>query len=460
MSAPLEAVRSALAGERAWLVGGAVRDRLLGRPLDDLDVVLVGDAKAAARAVRAAAGGAMFELSEEFGGWRVVARDQSWHVDVLPLRDGGLEADLAARDLTINAMAEELATGEVVDPFRGRADLAAGVLRMVGPRSFDDDPLRIVRVARLGTELGFEVEEETRAAARAAAAGLAGVSSERVFMELRRIVGAERCVDGMRLLDSVGALEVVLEELAATKGVEQNVFHHLDVWDHTLAVLGAVVAIEQDPSVLGEAADAVAARLAEPLADGLTRWQALRFAALLHDVAKPDTQDVLPDGRVTFFHHDARGAEAARAILRRLRASQRLADHVAALTLHHLRLGFLVHSAPLGRRELHRYLVETAPVTVDLTVLTVADRLATRGRNFEAATEKHLALARHVLSVAVAWVPEKPLVRGDDLARELGLAGSEIAAALAEIAEAQFAGEVTTRAEALDWMRGRPARRP
>ena len=449
MSAPLGAVRSALAGERAWLVGGAVRDRLLGRPVDDLDVVLTGDPREAARAVKAAAGGAMFALSEQFGAWRVVGEGQAWHVDLLPLREVDLPADLSARDLTINAIAEDLAGGEIVDPFGGRRDLADGVLRMVGPSSVSADPLRVARLARLGAELRFEIDDATLSAAREVAGGLSGVAAERVFMELRRVIAAASCVEGMRLLDDVGALAVVLPELHALKGVEQNVFHHLDVWEHTLAVLASVVELEADPSPLGESATTVAAALAEPLADELTRWQAMRVAALLHDVAKPDTQDVLPDGRVTFFHHDAHGAETARAVLRRLRASQRLADHVAALTLHHLRLGFLVHSQPLSRRELHRYLVRTAPVTVDVTVLTVADRLATRGRGAEAAIAKHLALASSVLPVALTWVPEKPLVRGDELARELGLAGPEIAAMLAELAEAQFAGEITTRDEAL-----------
>lgn len=454
MSAPLDAVRRALAGERAWLVGGAVRDRLLGRAVDDLDVVIEGDPREAARAVRREAGGAMFELSEAFGAWRVVAGDQAWHVDLLALRDDDLPADLAARDLTVNAMAEPLAGGPLVDPFGGAGDLAAGCLRMVGPRSFSDDPLRVVRLARMGAELGFEVAADgTLEAARAAAGGLTGVAAERVFAELKRIVAVPDPVPSLRLLDDVGALGVVLPELQALKGVEQNVFHHLDVWEHTLGVLSAVADLEADPSPLGEAAGPVAAYLAGPLADGLSRWQALRFAALLHDVAKPATQARRPDGRVTFFGHDAQGAEVARAILRRLRASERLADHVAALTLHHLRLGFLVHERPLSRRVLHRYLVRTAPATLDVSVLTIADRLATRGRNADAAIAAHLELARDVLREAVGWTPAKPLVRGDELARELGLAGPEIAEALALLAEAQFAGEVTTREQALRWAR-------
>ena len=143
------------------------------------------------------------------------------------------------------------------------------------------------------------------------------------------------------------------------------------------------------------------ALLAEPLGDDLTRGDAMRFAALLHDAAKPATRDFRPDGRVTFVGHDSEGAELARDVLRRLRASQRVADYVAALTLHHLRLGFLVHDRPLSPRGVWRYLAATEPDAADVTIFTVADRLATRGRNAEPAIAAHLELAREVLGPAL-----------------------------------------------------------
>src|SRR5262249_49342194 len=150
-----------------------------------------------------------------------------------------------------------------------------------------------------------------------------------------------------------------------------------------------------DPAaVLGddEHGPAVAALLAEPLADELTRGDALRWGALLHDIAKPQTRAVDAEGRVSFWHHDAQGAELARAILPRLAASERLRVHVAALARHHLRLGFLVRERPLSRRAEYRYLKACDPVEVDVTLLSVADRLATRGRRSDVAIAKHLEL--------------------------------------------------------------------
>jgi poly(A) polymerase len=452
MTEVLEAARSALAGREAWLVGGAVRDRLLGRPTGDFDIALDGDPRGAAKAVALATGGTRFQLSGAFGAWRVVGPGQAWHVDLVPLRDGDIAADLAGRDFTINAMAEPLGGGELLDPHGGRADLEAGRVRMVSERALAEDPLRALRAVRLVTELSLELDPATGAAVAAHAPEIDRVAPERVFGELKRVVTADGARAGVELMDGYGLTAVVLPELSALRGVEQNEFHHADVHGHTLEVLDAVAAIERDPAAagLGDQADAVAGMLAAPLADELTRGGGMRFAALLHDAAKPLTRGVRPDGRVTFIGHDAAGADLARTVMRRLRASERLTEYVAALTRHHLRLGFLVHERPLGRRPVWRYLRETAPYSADVTLFTVADRLATRGRNADAAIAAHLELARGVLAHAFADRPREPLVRGDELARELGIApGPRLGELLAQLEEDRYAGEIATREDAL-----------
>jgi tRNA nucleotidyltransferase/poly(A) polymerase len=450
-------VRDALRERPAWVVGGAVRDRLLGRPEPpDIDVVVDGDVRLAAQAVRRAlgAGAAAFELSDAFGGWRV-ARRGGRSVDLTPLQGGSLHSDLAARDLTVNAMAEPLGGGDLVDPHGGRADLGARVLRMVSAQAFAADPLRVLRVARLAGDLRFEVDPATEAAARAQARELARVPAERVFAELRRIVTGPAPLEGLRRMDELAATPVVLPELSALRGVEQNRYHHRDVLGHTLEVLEAVIALEADPAgVLGDAlADPVRRVLAEPLADELTRGGGLRLGALLHDAAKPRTRVELDGGRVGFPGHDRQGARMARDCLARLRASERLRAHVADLTLHHLRLGFLVHQAPLDRRAVYAYLAACAPVEVDVTLLSIADRLATRGRKADEAIARHLALAREVLADALAWRAagrRSPLVRGDVLAAELGIEpGPRLGPLLRAIDEARFTGEVTTPEEAV-----------
>ena len=453
VSAPIEALVS-VAAESAWLVGGAVRDRILGRSTDDYDIAVAGDARPVARSLARAVDAHVFALSETFGVWRVVARDHSWQVDILPVVGRSIENDLAQRDFTVNAIAEPIGGGGYVDPFGGLEDVRARRLRMVSPRAFIDDPLRTLRLARLACELEFEVDEPTASAAAASASDLASVAPERVFAELKRIVIADRALDGLAVMDSLGATDAVLPELTRMRGVEQSHYHHLDVYEHTRSVLASTIELARRPGQwLGEHSDAVALFLAEPLANELTRGQALRFAALLHDVAKPQTRQVTAEGRITFIGHDVVGAEVAGEVLARLRASERLREYVAALTRNHLRLGFLVHEAPISRRAIYRYLRACEPLGVDVTLLSVADRLATRGRGADQAIARHLELARELLGEALAWRDGRPRppLRGDELARAVGLRpGPELGRLLEELEEASFAGEIGSREQAID----------
>ncbi len=458
-AAPLvAAAREALAGgEGVWVVGGAVRDAALGREVTDLDLAVAGDPARAAKAIARLGDGHAFELSSEFATWRAVDRDGSWQVDVSPLRGETIEADLAARDFTIGAVAVSLAGGEPLDPYGGLGDLDRRFLRAVGPGSFAEDPLRLLRAGRLSAELELEIDPDTVSLARAEATRAAEPAGERQLAELLQLLAALDPLRGLAALDELGVTAVALPEVENLRGVEQGPNHHLDVHGHTLAVLAHTLEVEADlDRFAGERAAEVAELLAEPLADGATRGTALRFGALLHDIGKPATRGER-DGYVTFIGHDRDGAEIIGGLCGRLKASRRLTQHLQALTLHHLRLGFLVHEAPLPRRRIHEYLRATDPVSVDVTLLTVADRLSARGGGpfaTDEMIEAHLALARDMVAAGLDWRrngPPTPLLRGDELAAELGIdEGPELGELLAELEAAQYAGEVSTRDEAVE----------
>lgn len=436
---------------RSWIVGGALRDELLGRPVTDLDIAVEGDPEAAAREVAAEVRGPVFRLSEAFGAWRVVDRREGRVYDFSPLQGETIEEDLAKRDFTVNAMARPRKGGELIDPLGGREDLEARTLRVLGPAAYENDPLRPLRLARFAAELGFAPDPETERLTAAAAPRVAEASGERVFAELRRLVLAPDAVEGLALADRLGLLRAVLPELSDLHDVDQSHFHHLDVYGHTLEVLERLTELERDAT--GELREV----LEEPLADELTRGEALRFAALLHDIGKPATHDVRDDGRVTFIGHDRLGEQMVRAICRRLRTSERLSRFLEAVTRHHLVLGFLVHERPLDRRGVYRYLERTSPVEVEVTLLSCADRLATRGKNAEPAIDAHLQLADELMPAALEWRrsgPPRVPVRGDELAQELGLEpGPELGRLLAELEEAAYAGEATERQQAIDLAR-------
>jgi putative nucleotidyltransferase with HDIG domain len=447
-------------GDPTWIVGGAVRDAVLGREVTDLDLAVAGDPGAAARTIAGEIGEHAFELSAEFRTWRVVAKERGWQIDVTALRGESIESDLAERDFTIGAIAAPLAGGEPIDPYAGLVDLADKRLRAVGERSFIDDPLRLLRAARLTAEMDLEIEPRTVTLAHATAFRATDPAGERQLAELRQLMGGPDPLRGLRLLGELGLTAVVLPEVEELRGVEQGPNHHLDVYDHTIAVLEHTLEVEGDlDRFAGECAPEVAALLDEPLADEMDRRTALRFGALLHDIAKPATR-AERDGFVGFRGHDQLGAEVIGRIGKRLRASRKLTQHLQGLALHHLRLGFLIPEMPLPPRRVHAYLRATEPVTVDVTLLTVADRLSARGAGPIASPEMvaaHLKLAREMIAAALDWRregPPEPLLRGNEVSAELGIEpGPELGSALAELEAAQYAGEVTDRAGAIEHLR-------
>jgi putative nucleotidyltransferase with HDIG domain len=297
------------------------------------------------------------------------------------------------------------------------------------------------------------------AAARAAAPVLTTSAPERLVDEFGRILAQPEAWRGVGLLDDLGALTALIPELEKGRGMEQNPFHHKDVLGHILEVVRHADELAADPEpVFRSMAPRVAAWLAEPLADEMTRREGLLLAGLFHDVAKPATKAVTDEGRVTFMGHDVLGAQMADEWFRAMHTSTRLREHVTLMVCRHLPLGFLVHRQPLSLRQIDRYLRSTAPAEVDLLVLSVADRLATAGaRTTESAIGRHLALAREVLAVHFELLdrgPIRPLVDGAAISRLLERApGPWLSEILAALREEQLVGKVTNSVAAANFCR-------
>jgi putative nucleotidyltransferase with HDIG domain len=457
-AAVVRAAREALAGYEGdvWIVGGAVRDAALGREISDLDLAVTpGEEKRVAGRIAKAAKAHIFRLSDRFPTWRATARDGAWHVDVSATRGETVEQDLAERDFSVNAIAVPLEGGEPVDPHGGLGDLDARVLRAVSDHAFSDDPLRLLRAARFGAGLGIAPEPATLDLARAAAPQASEPAGERTFAELRGILAGPDPLRGIELVDELGITGVVLPEVEELRGVAQNPNHHLDVLGHTLEVMRELLLVEEDlERFAGERAADLRAYLDEPLADELTRGGAMRFAALFHDIGKPATRGE-HEGYITFIGHDSVGAEVIAGICKRLRTSNKFSSYLQDITRHHLRLGFLTHSMPLDRGEIYDYLAATEPVSADVTLLTVADRLSARGSGPIAAPEmvqKHLDLAREMIAAALDWHAEPPSspIRGEDLAAELGVAaGPWVGDVLGKLRRAAYTGEAPDRESAV-----------
>lgn len=447
-------------GDRAWAVGGGVRDALLGRPVADLDVAIAGDAGVAASALARAHSATRFRLSRAFGAWRVQGGGLPYQVDITPLQGPDLDEDLGRRDLTVNALALAVAGGgEVIDRHGGLADLEGRRLRVVRDTALADDPVRLLRLARLSEQLGFEIDPATAAAARRDAGRIWDAPGERLADELSAMVRLRHPDRAFARLDEIGALGALVPQLEESRGLDQSAYHHADVLDHTLEVVRHAADLVADPEpVFRSRAGRVADVLAGPLADELTRGQALMLPALLHDMAKPATHAVHPEGRVTFMGHDRLGAEMADDLMRRLRTSTRLREFVVRCVRMHLPLGFMVHRTPLSLRQIDRYLRATAPWEVEIIVLSAADRLATHGpRTSESAMQRHLVLAREVMDAHFTLVdrgPIRPLLAGDEAAAALDRPpGPWLGELLDALREEQVVGAVRTREQALRFAR-------
>ena len=384
------------------------------------------------------------------------------HVDPADLRGPNLETDLGGRDVTINALAVDLGAllggpAEIQDPTGGLDDLAARRLRACGRTAFGDDPVRVLRVLRLGHELGFTIEPETESLARAAAPRLSSVAAERVRDELTQLLRLPRSTAAIRQADLWSALGVVLPEVAAMRGATQSAPHRFTVWEHSLRALEAADALLEDLRLLAPHDARVAASFEEPMGSGLTRREVWKLAVLLHDVAKPETRSVDADGRTRFVGHDRLGAERAAAIAGRLAWPGRAGEILARLVRHHLRpmhLGMLDEVTRRARYRFHRDVGEEVPA---LVCLTIADAAGTDGR---APGLVHRSETRALLESLLAGedgaareASEPPLVRGDDVMAALGLSpGPAVGRALQRAREAQALGLVCTRDEALAWL--------
>ena len=441
-----------------------MRDALLGRHSQDVDIAVEGDATGVAREIETTLGGRSVVLDNSRGIVRVLLPDPEGQVQIdLNSATKGIAADLGSRDFTIDAMALSLNGGpeELVDPHGGRADLAGKAIRAVSPSSLPKDPVRLLRAVRLEAQLGFKIIDETASDIREKATLVRAVAPERIRDELLKTLAESGATASLKRLDDLGLLTQVIPELEDARGVTQPKEHYWDVLGHLLETPGQVERVLDAPS--DKAAwcvpkfDDMAAYFAEPIGDGAQRSTVLKIAALLHDISKPATKQFEPSGRMRFFGHDTEGAEVSEQILKRLRFSGRTCSLVRSMVRYHLRPSQLSQKGEMPTsRAVYRYYRDVGEVAVDTLYLNMADYLAARGPDIEL---DDWAEHCHMLGVILYNRDRRPdradgpswLIDGHDLMAEFSLEpGPIIGEVLEAVREAQCSGEIGTRQEALD----------
>ncbi len=475
----LEALQPILAGVAApvYLVGGAVRDVFLHRPVHDLDFATAEDGRRLAQTLADRLRGAYYPLDPERDVGRAIIdyRGERFTVDVARFRGDSLADDLAARDFTMNAMAVPVDGDlqQLIDPLGGITDLNQKRLRRCAPDSIRADPVRALRAVRQGIALNLRIEPETRDDIRRDGPRLAASSPERVRDEFMTMLGGPRPQAALRALDALGLLSLIVPEVEDMRGVVQGPPHIYDMWEHTLNVVerldGTLFTIS--PARTEEsAADAAFGllvyaldryrrrlqdHLAAPLPNGRSVRALLMLAALLHDSAKPATRSVDERGRIHFYRHELVGADMARERASALRLSNEEALRLSDVVRHHLRPMHLRNTSEVSRRSVYRFWKATGDTGVDVCILALADYLGMVGHTLVPQDWIHHlegvgALLDGYFNQKETVVAPPPLITGHDLIRVLSLpSGPEIGRLLGLISEAQATGEIQTAEQAI-----------
>ena len=449
----------------AYLVGGAVRDGLLGQfDLDaDLDLIVPGEALEISKALANHLGVAYYAVDAEREVGRLVWPDQT-HIDVATFRGGSLLADLGLRDFTINAIALRLdaAAPRLIDPLSGQADLEQGIIRATNESAMRDDPLRAARAARFAARFGFTITPETQAWVKAYAPDLTHVSGERLRDEVLKLLQVDRPGQAIGQLKALDVLPHILPQVMDMAGVEQSPPHHLPVFEHTLRVMDCVPLLTfQDAAALKNAGlDFLSPVRAEleayfqgELAGNLSRLSLMPLAALLHDVGKPQTFVRGSDGRIRFWNHPQVGAEISQSLMEGWRFSSQATQFVTMLVRHHMRPLLLSHQKSVSKRAIHRFLIATGETAPAIALFALLDHVGIYAPGTGKAEWQRLAEV--VLCLCRAYFRPQPklLLTGYEVMDHGQIpAGPMVGKILRELREAQAIGQVTDQAGALKFV--------
>lgn len=456
-----------------FAVGGAVRDLLLERTTDDLDLLVLGDAWKLAQEAAVLTQGHWFVLDDQHQTLRIICqeKEKSFTIDLVGIPNQKLGENLRERDFTINAMAmeiEDYQAGQnrprnwiverIIDPCGGLKDLDASLVRAVSRQGLEEDPIRLLRAIRLAGQLNFHLEDQTRTFISSLSEGLKKAAAERIRDEFFKILALPHATRWIREMEATGLLNILLPELTATQGISQNVYHELDVYNHSLAVLEKLETYPaESENWLGENTflkKRIKDYLGENIADHHSRWVILKLAALIHDTGKPATRQEQKEGKITFYGHEKVGGKIARNVANRLRLSRREEQLLVNLVEQHMRPLHLFLTPHHTQKARFRFFKQLEADTLGVVMLSLADRQAGRSKEKEEETKSYFKFAGELLKTYIEDYQEfkaNKLIDGHEIIKALGLKpGPRIGKILEYIETARIENKITTREEALE----------
>lgn len=441
-----------------FLVGGCIRDILLGKSVDklhDFDII-VTDSKAKDFANNFAKNNdvaTVVTLDEINNIYRIVMPDKINYIDVTNPINSSIKEDINRRDLTINSIAFNIKTGEVVDYNNGIKDLEKGIIRAISEENFVDDPLRIIRAFRFASISGFKLDETTKQIIDKHKGLLLKPAVERRNCEIIKLFGGKYADKVIEIMDKIGIIDILFPIMIDVKKVPSNTHHHLDLFRHSIET------VRQIQNIYETSSEEVKEHLDKVDFGGDTRLAHLKLTGFLHDIGKFSTWTIEADGRHRFIRHDEIGEQLAKGILKEQKFSKKQIDYISSGIRHHMYPSSVISAPNLSDKIYMRYVRKAGDNSIDWIVLAKADRLSARG---EAVTEKMVKenidglnkLQDFYLKIKPTLRPIPKLLDGTQIMKLLGIKPSKkLGEILSVLHEAQLDGSVQTIDDAIDFVK-------
>lgn len=435
-----------------YLVGGVVRDVILNRENHDKDIIVIDEeAKSFAQRFAEKHNGTCVTLDEINNIYRVCMPDKINYVDITNPINNSLEDDIKRRDLTINAVAINLNSGEYLDLVGGLEDIKNGVIRAISETNFVDDPLRILRTYRFAATLGFEIETKTKEIIAQHIDLVLNPAVERRNVELIKLFGGENADTVLLEMDKIGLIEKLFTSMTDVKKVPPNSHHHLDLFHHS------VETVKQIQSIYENSSNEIKEHLEKIDFGGDTRLAHLKFAGFLHDIGKFSTWTIEGD-RHRFIGHDEVGANMAKKLLKSNKFSKKQIDYISFIIRHHIYPSSVVSAPELNDKIYMRYIRKTEDNAIDLITIAKADRLSAQGSAItKEMTETNInalnKLQEFYIRIKPTLKPVPKLLDGTEIMDILDIRPSkELGNIIKELHQAQLDGVVTTKDEAIEFI--------
>lgn len=438
-----------------YLVGGAIRDFYLGVENFDKDIVVINaNAKKFAKSLANSIDATFVPLDEDFQIYRLVLQDKVNFIDIAAPVGKNIEEDIKRRDLTINALAINLKTFEIVDVVGGLNDLKIKKIRHLSEQNFIDDPLRLLRVYRFQSVLGFGLDKELEKIVKKHSTKIKKPAIERVSYELLKLFSGEHCEEALFDMDKSGLLEEIFPVIKDVKTVPSNLHHHLALFEHSVEV------VKQISEVYEKSGEDVKNHLEKVDFGGVSRLAHLKLAGFLHDIGKPSTWTIEQDsGKHRFIKHDDIGSKMAASILKKMKFSKKQIEYIQKMIKYHIYPSHVVAAPDINDKIYMRLIRKMENNVIDVIVLAMADRLSARGVEItDEIVAKNLnnlqALLNFYLSIKDGLKPLPKLLSGEEIMQILNLKPSkELGNIIKSLQEAQLEGNVTTKEDAVNFLK-------